>query len=154
NRRSIGEKRRIRFACQAGSEFPAVEFGRIALKLRGRRRPHAPPWVLHLILEAPAVRLRGITPVVLGDELLDRAFGRKLRTALTMDAQFVPTAIDPPPVLRRSFADAMAHRQGNVVFMESHAGHFGDRVPGNDFPDEDDASLHRSGPDWPHIEPE
>src|SRR5215472_6574849 len=55
--------------------------------------PHAPRRMLHTVFQASSIALRRISPIVLDDELFQRALSRKIRIAAHRYAQL-------PPVMR------------------------------------------------------
>src|SRR5262249_60685942 len=100
--------------------------------------------MLHTVFQAPTVTLRCISPIALGDELLQGALSRKVRIAAHRYAQPAPVTPAGPGVLN-AHAGFTAHetmrcRPGRVLLVVEHArdGRYG--RTGHDLADERHAS--------------
>src|SRR5882724_9712379 len=79
------------------------------------------------ILQAPAPRLRCISPVVLGDELLLRAFGGDRRVPICRKADPIPARACPPSILYRNTQlcvrfDPMTYGQRHITLAVNVTG--------------------------------
>src|SRR5262245_14206422 len=90
--------------------------------------------MLHPILNGTAARLHGVAPVVLRDELFERAWRRSCRLALAFYIEVGPAGGGAEPVLNlepSAFAhwsrDAMAHGRRHIALAIDGARHRRDR---------------------------
>ena len=77
DRRTLGDERRIRRTLQRRSERASIDLRAVTFKPTARGLPDAPLRMRHVVFDRASVPLRGIAPVVLGDELLDASVRRQ-----------------------------------------------------------------------------
>src|SRR5271157_1331174 len=97
--RSIGDKGGVRATLKNFSYSGAVDRACVTFKLRRGGGPHLPRRMGDVIFEAAAGALRGITPIMLGDELLHTALRGMRGSALRLREKLAPAAVIAPPIL-------------------------------------------------------
>src|SRR5215471_12694512 len=73
--RSLCHIHRVRLARETRREWSAVQRRAVAFEPSLGGAPNPPGFVLDTVLDRAAIGLRGVSPVVFGDELLERSWG-------------------------------------------------------------------------------
>src|SRR5271163_729692 len=98
----------------------------------------------NVIFECVSVSLSGITPIVLGNELLQAAVRGLRGTGRCLRRELTPRAVELPSILGRldrpMHVDAVLHWKTEVVLLIRKPGDLCNCPPGHYFGDEDDAS--------------
>src|ERR1700677_2301047 len=114
HRRAFGNKGGVRRATENFSEAGSIKRAAVAFEPSILAHPHAPGIVRHAIFDALACALRRISPVVLGNETLERPIGHWRRRAACLRTQLKLSSAPAPPISRRKpvrmARDAMPHR--------------------------------------------
>src|SRR5262249_18032839 len=145
---TVGDKGGSRFRAQTFDEPVAVYPLHVALESGLARPPDAPARMFDPVFDAAAVALRGVAPVMFGDELLFRTFDERSRLAGGPRADVMPRSAVAPrifdrPVRRdRSVVQIYSapHPPRDVIFVVNGAGHGRDRPSRRDLFDEDHAA--------------
>src|SRR5208282_6336441 len=113
----------------------------IALVCRLPHLPDSPRRMRYAVFHATAPGLRRISPVVLGDELFNRALAWQFRIALGFKVDTAP-AVPAPPSVRHpqtiiaNGANLVRHRQSHIIFVVERAGKECNRPARNHLTDE------------------
>jgi hypothetical protein len=103
--------------------------------------------MLNLVLEAAAVSLSGISPVVLGDELAEGAIGGQKCGTFCFEPQRSGRGAGAKGIFRLdnvivdASLNAVGHRHAGIFFVEGEAGDGGNRELRHEFADKDRTAL-------------
>src|SRR5207237_190195 len=121
----------------------------VALQICVSGSPNAPARVIHPVLDSGPARSPGISPVVLGDELVEGAVLDELRRSSDGCGKAVFAALERPRVRNAlngaggilRAPDAVTHRHCLVVLTVEQTCNERDGTSRDDFFDEDDTSA-------------
>src|SRR5437870_5579453 len=114
NGRAFCEERGVRRGLQACGKIGTVERVTVAVEACLGGAPHAPGFVLDAVFESRAVGLRRVAPVVVRDELFERAFRGARGFAFALEVEIRPAAVQAETVPHLTAA-AFADRTGDLV---------------------------------------
>ncbi len=146
DRRPIRNERGTWFRSQSVSESFAIELLKVTLERDIFRLPDLPLWMLDLILDRSAMPLRGVAPVMFGDELFLRIRQWQRWGSAVAGTDREPPSVVTPTVFR--FAVGIARRIDerracgacDILFVIDPSSDCGDRPSWHDFADKHHAA--------------
>src|SRR6266404_2675285 len=148
DRGSFCEKSGLRFTLEYRRELSSVQLFRIALKCRSPNLPDSPRRMRHAVFHATTSGLSRISPVMLGDELFNRALSWQFRIAIGFKIHLVPEVSAPPSVrypqtIIASRVNLMRHWESHIILFVERAGNQCNCPARNQLPDK-----HYTSPDF------
>src|SRR6266404_5924681 len=124
---SFREESGLRFTPEHRRDLLSVQPFCIAFKCRSPNLPDSPRRMCHAVFHATTAWLSSISPVVLGDELFNRALAWHFRIAIGFKvdrapAVFAPPSVRHPQTIIASRANLMRHWKSHIILFVERAG--------------------------------